>query len=120
MSSDLDLSQELTAIVAATPGVTTVYASGSPIRAMLRTVADAVSHDADDAGKIAVTRDHDGALAVSVIIGVDAGTPVPATMRRVGDAVREFLLAQPGAAPTIGRIDVQASRIEEPDETPSH
>lgn len=116
MNDDLELSQQLTAIVAATPGVTTVYAAGSPIRAMLRTVADAVSHDGDDAAKVAITRHRDGSRSVGVTVGVHAGFPVPATMRLVGDAVRGFLLTQPGTGQAVLReIDVQVCRIEDAD-----
>lgn len=119
MNADLELSQQLTAIVTATPGVTAVYASGSPIRAVLRAVADAVSHDGDDAAKVSVTRHRDDSISVGVTVSVCADQPVPTTMRLVGDAVREFLLMQPGDLPVIREIDVQACRIEEPDEAPS-
>lgn len=115
MNTDLELSQHLTAVVSSTPGVTAVYASGSPIRAVLRAVADAVSHDGDDAAKVSVTRDRDGSLSVGVTVSVCADKPVPETMRLVGNAVRGFLLTQPGDAPVIREIDVQACRIEEPE-----
>lgn len=115
MNTDLELSQHLTAVVASTPGVTAVYASGSPIRAALRAVADAVSHDGDDAAKVSVSRDRNGSLSVGVTVSVCADKPVPETMRLVGNAVRGFLLTQPGDAPVIREIDVQACRIEEPE-----
>jgi hypothetical protein len=75
MDTDAALSQQLTAVVAATPGVTTVYASGSPIRAVLRTVADAVGRDDEEPTKVAIGRGADGALTIGVTIGVTDGAP---------------------------------------------
>jgi len=111
MSTDLELSQQLTTVVAATPGVSTVYAAGSPIRAVLRAVADAVSHDGDDAARVSVGRGHDGVLSIGVTIGVHAGEPVPTTLRLVGDTVQDYLRAYP-VTPEVATIDVQACRIE--------
>ncbi|MGK9148103.1 hypothetical protein KXS11_10810 [Plantibacter flavus] len=110
--NDLELAQDLTALVAETPGVTAVYASGSPIRAVLHAVVDAVGSAGDDAAKVAVTRHRDGSLTVDATISVDSGAPVPATLRLVGDAVRGHLLTQPDSAP-VREIDVRVCRIED-------
>ena len=112
MDTDAALSQQLIAVVAATPGVTTVYASGSPIRAVLRTVADAVGRDDDKPTKVAVGRGADGALTIGVTIGVTDGAPVPATLRLVGDAIRGVLATSREGTP-IHEIDVRVCRIED-------
>ncbi|SMQ60757.1 hypothetical protein SAMN06295909_0493 [Plantibacter sp. VKM Ac-1784] len=112
MDTDAALSQQLTAVVAATPGVTTVYASGSPIRAVLRTVADAVGRDDDGPTKVAVGRGADGALTIGATIGVTDGAPVPATLRLVGDAIRGVLATSMEGTP-IHEIDVRVCRIED-------
>lgn len=112
MDTDAALSQQLTAVVAATPGVTTVYASGSPIRAVLRTVADAVGRDDEEATKVAVRRGADGALTIGVTIGVTDGAPVPATLRLVGDAIHGVLATSMEGTP-IREIDVRVCRIED-------
>ena len=112
MDTDAALSQQLTAVVAATPGVTTVYASGSPIRAVLRTVADVLGRDDEEPTKVAVGRGADGALTIGVTIGVTDGAPVPATLRLVGDAIRGVLATSREGTP-IQEIDVRVCRIED-------
>jgi len=112
MDTDAALSQQLTAAVAATPAVTTVYASGSPIRAVLRTVADAVGRDDEEPTKVAVRRGADGALTIGATIGVTDGAPVPATLRLVGDAIRGVLATSMAGTP-IHEIDVRVCRIED-------
>lgn len=110
MDTEVELSRLLTAAVAETPGVTAVYATGSPIRAVLRVAAGAFGRE-DEPAKVAVTRGDDG-VAVGVTIGVTDGAPVPTTLRLVGDAVRAVLLERDDAA-TITGIDVRVCRIEE-------
>lgn len=112
MDTDAALSQQLTAVVASTPGVTTVYATGSPIRVVLRTVADAVGPDDEESAKVAVGREADGALTIGVTIGVTDGAPVPATLRLVGDAIRGVLATSREGTP-IHEIDVRVCRIED-------
>ncbi|MBF4567556.1 hypothetical protein ITJ57_02155 [Plantibacter sp. VKM Ac-2880] len=111
MDTEVELSRLLTTAVAATPGVTAVYASGSPIRAVLRVAAEVFGRE-DEPAKVTVAREDDGAVVVGVTIGVTDGAPVPTTMRLVGDAVRAVLLERDGAA-TITGIDVRVCRIEE-------
>ncbi|KQQ52598.1 hypothetical protein [Plantibacter sp. Leaf314] len=111
MDTEVELSRLLTTAVAATPGVTAVYASGSPVRAVLRVATEAFGRE-DEPAKVAVTRGDDGAVVVRVTIGVTDGTPVPATTRLVGDAIRSVLLKRDGAAAITG-IDVRVCRIEE-------
>ncbi|WP_285026889.1 hypothetical protein [Plantibacter sp. ME-Dv--P-122b] len=112
MDTEAALSQQLNAVLAATPGVTTVYASGSPIRAVLRTVADAVGRTDEAPTKVAVGRGVDGALTIGVTIGVTDGTPVPTTLRLVGDAIRGVLATSMAGTPIHG-IDVRVCRIED-------
>ena len=112
MDTDTELAQLLTAAVAETPGVTAVYASGSPVRAVVRTLAEAVGAEDGLAPKISVHRHQDDSLTIGVTIGVSAGTPVPATTRLVGDAVRGVLLTQAAETP-VREIDVRVCRIDE-------
>ena len=112
MSADLELSRQLTSVVASTPGVTTVYASGSLLRSVALNILNATtSADTDDA-KVAITRGPAGEATISVTIGVEAGHPVPVTMRRVSDGIRACLLIQSDPVVVVQEIDVKVSRIE--------
>jgi len=110
MTYDLDLSRTLTALVASTAGVTEVYPSAPLVRSVVvNLVAAATEEDTSDA-KVFIDRDAAGALTVTATIGVDAGYPVPATLRAVGDAVRaHFLNHEPWEKSPV--VDVRVSHI---------
>ena len=113
--SDLDLSRELTAVVAAVDGVVGVYSAGPLHRAVGLAIANVTSSDEPPA-KVSLTRERDGGLRVDVAIGVLSAVPVPRTLRAVGDAVRAHLAAR-GEVATLD-VRVTASHIETPAPTP--
>jgi uncharacterized alkaline shock family protein YloU len=109
--SDLDLSRELTAVVAAVDGVIGVYGAGPLHRSVGLAIANATSAG-DPPAKVSLTRERDGKLRVEVAIGVLSAVPVPRTLRAVGDAVRAHLAARDEDAPLDVRVTV--SHIETP------
>ncbi len=78
--------------VRATPGVRSVYRSGSLISNLLRVGAAALGVRKDDEPIVAVVPSGDG-VAVEASIGVDEDTPAGETLRAVHAAVDALLAA---------------------------
>ena len=115
--SDLDLSRELTTLVAEVPGVVGVYPAGPLHRSVGLAVANVVASDETAPAKVSLSRERDGGLRVEVAVGVLSTFPVPQTLRAVGDAVRAHLapLGHEGALD----LRVSASHIETPAPAPT-
>ncbi|RUR01783.1 hypothetical protein [Labedella endophytica] len=110
--NDLDLSRELTTLVAGIPGVVGVYPAGPLHRAVGLTVVNVAASDDQAPAKVSLVRDKEKGLRVEVAVGVLSTYPVPRTLRTVGDAVRAHL----DAMEHDGGLDVRvtASHIETP------
>ena len=109
MSGDLELSRELTRVIASIEAVTDVFPSGSPLQLATHRIASlGASVDLDDA-KVAVSRTKN-AFTLCVTIGVNASQPVLGTIRTVSDAIRNYMLIA-GLDPSPD-IEVTVSYIE--------
>lgn len=101
------LSADLTALVRAVPGVTTVYAAGSTIGRALGKVADLVTGNHGDTAPVQVKEQGTG-TTVSVSIGVADATSAAAVCRLVHETIADHLATSGDAA---SEIAVQVSSI---------
>ena len=109
MNDDLELSRQLTKVVATTAGVSEVYASGSVLRSIALDIINGATADEVDDAKIAVHHQDTDAVIISATIGVDSVHPVTETLRSVSDAIREYL--NTSALVVSREIDVKVSYI---------
>lgn len=101
------LSTELTTLVRAVPGVTTVYNAGGAVGRALGMVADLVTGDHDGTPPV-VVKDPSAGTTVRVSIGVADSTSAASVCRHVHDVVAEHLAAH---SDTASEIAVQVSSI---------
>lgn len=104
-----ELAASLEETIRATPGVRSVYRSGSLISNLLRVGAAALGVRKDDEPIVAVASAGDG-VAVEASIGVDEDTPSGETLRAVHAAVLALLAAR-GVSPdsiTLTVVHVQS------------
>jgi hypothetical protein len=103
------LSEELTRLIRATPGIVAVYNAGAPAQTLLKTVADATRKESRRERLVDLTQDAAG-LIIAVIIGIDRTEPAAVVGRRVHASIREHLDITAHLLPArvrvkIGRVD---------------
>ncbi len=109
MTDDTGLSQRLTEVARRTAGVSAVFAAKPAVAAAADALAVALALREPDV-LVDVARS-EGFTTFTVHIAADAATPAPQTLRAVGEAVRDLVLAE-GAAEHHFAVNVKARMIE--------
>lgn len=113
MSKTIALSEQLTDLVRAVPGVIDVYSAEPALAKVVNAVVGMVSDDAGRTDRVRVSAD-DGGTAVAILLAVDEEASAADVCRRVHDAVEGYLteLASSSDSPTaVASISVTVGRI---------
>ena len=113
MTDDTGLSQRLTDAVGRVDGVAAVFAAKPLVAAAADAVAAALTLREPDVLVEYVAR-ADGFTTFTVHIAVAGSVPAPATLRAVGELVRDAVVSE-GAAAEQFAVNVKARLIEDAD-----
>lgn len=116
MIEDLDLSRELTRVVASAAGVIDVFAPGGLERVAMLSILNRTTDSETDDAKVSIDRSKNK-LVVCTTIGVDSAYPVRLTLRTVSDAIRDHLTAIDLDTVIDVKVSYIGSRTEDAGET---